>query len=47
MRTDADNNGKRTMVLGFEDFSETVEGVSMYRRKSYGYRDEVKNFYSE
>lgn len=47
MRTDADENGKRTMFLGFEDFSETVEGVSMYRRKSYGYRDEVKKFYGE
>ena len=47
MRADADNNGKRTMFLGFEDFSETIEGVSMYRRKSYGYRDEVKKFYGE
>ncbi len=47
MRADADNNGKRTLFLGFEDFSETIEGVSMYRRKSYGYRDEVKKFYGE
>ena len=47
MRTDADENGKRMMFLGFEDFSETIEGVSMYRRKSYGYRDEVKKFYGE
>lgn len=47
MRADSDNNGKRTLFLGFEDFSETIEGVSMYRRKSYGYRDEVKKFYGE
>ena len=47
MRTDADENGKRMMFLGFEDFSETIEGVSMYRRKSYGYRDEVRKFYGE